>query len=187
MLTVPIEDITELIFTAKLDSNDQENKDRTFVIRMSIIDDEIKIWENESSGFRGGFFYKSPHYREKSKFDPSKAYIGAKFTVNLFTFVLVDAPDSTLNYMESQPDTFPYSDLSIILEKIRAQVKVDELKTKLEAFDPDKIGRIKLDEAQKFLHDEFTDLNEQEIRTILRRYQFYNTNRFDYSQFLVSL
>ena len=154
---------------------------------MSLLDDEIKIWENETAGFRGGFFYKSPHYREKSKFDPSKAYIGAKFTVNLYTFLLVDAPNSTLNYMESQPYVFPYSDLSIILDKIRQQIKREDLKQKFEANDSDKIGRIMIDKAHQFLHKEFPTLNEQEIRTILRRYQFYNTNRFDYNEFLVSL
>lgn len=147
MLNTPKEQIAELIFTAKLDSEDQENKDREFVIRLSILDDEIKIWENETAGFRGGFFYKSPRYREKSKFDPSKAYIGSRLTVNLYTFILVDAPDSTLNYMESQPDTFPYSDLSIVLEKVRQQTNGDELKTKFETYDPDKIGRMKLDEV----------------------------------------
>lgn len=181
------EEITELIFTAKLVSDDVENRDREFVIRMSIIDDEIKIWENETPGFRGGFFYKSPHYREKAKFDPSRAFIGSKINVNLNTFLLVDAPDSTLDYMESQPDTFPYSDLSVVLDKIRHNSDREELRKKFEKYDQEKIGRILLDEAKLFFHDEFTDLNEQEIRTVLRRYQFYNTNRFDYNEFLVSL
>lgn len=187
MYEQPKEEQSELIFAAKMISNEPENKDRSFVIRFSTEDDEIKIWENEMSGFRGGFFYKSPHYRNKGPFDPSIAYLGSEITINLTKFQLIDAPDITFNLMESQPEKYPFSDLNRVCEKLRELKSPEELQNLFKKYDKDNIGRILLSDALKLFKEEFPELNDQEIKTVMRRYRFYNTNRFDYSDLLCTM
>jgi hypothetical protein len=177
----------ELIFTAKLISDDPLNEDRTFIVRFSTSNDEVKVWENDSSGFRGGFFYKSPHQREIGKFDPSIAFIGSVVTVNLTQFLLVGAPDSTLNLMEANPDLFPLSDLSLIMQNLRKKFTADQIRPKFAELDTDRTGRILDTDAYKVLASPELGLSKHEQITITRRYRFYKTNRFLYDDFLSGL
>lgn len=182
------EEPPELVFNAVLVSDDPDNEKRTFIIRFSTVDDEVKIWENESDGFRGGFFYKSPHYREKGKFDSLRCWIGNSVDVNGVLFKLTDAPDSTFNLMETDPDLYPKSDLYSIITRISKLNVKEELRTKFEALDKDKLIRINMDDAEQILtKNEKLLLSQHEIKTILRRFKFYNTNKFSYDEFLLSI
>jgi hypothetical protein len=181
------EDPNELIFTAKLISDDSLNEDRSFIVRFSQSSDEIKVWENDSPGFREGFFYKSPHQREVKKFDPSVAHIGAIVTINLTKFLLIAAPESTLNIMEANPDLFPLSDLSAIMEELRKKLSADQVRSKFTELDTDKIGRIPTNDAFKVLSGPEFGLSKHQQITITRRYRFYETDRFVYDDFLSGL
>jgi hypothetical protein len=177
----------ELIFTAKLISDDSLNENRDFVVRFSLTSDEIKVWENDSPGFREGFFYKSPHHRAPGKFDPSVAYIGAQVTINMAKFLLVGAPESTLNFMEASPDNFPISDLSLIMQKLRLKLTAEQVRPLFLEFDIEKIGRILTSDAFKVLGRPEFGLSRHEQITVTRRYRFYKTDRFTYEDFLSGL
>jgi Ca2+-binding EF-hand superfamily protein len=183
----PRQQSEELIFSAKLVSNDETNSNRIFVVRFSLGDDEIKVWETETDGFRGGFFYRSPHERTIGKFDPSKAFIGSQLRINLVDFILVDAPDSTLNCMESDPDTFPFADLATIINQLRDKNAAEKLRPKFEELDTDKIGRLLIKDVYSVLSDPDLNLNQHQQRTVVRRYRFYQTDRFLYNEFLTAL
>jgi hypothetical protein len=174
----------ELVFTAKIVSDDETNVDRTFVIRFALGDDEIKVWENQSSGFRGGFVYRSPSNRIPGKFDPKFVYIGGRPVINGVEYVLTDASDGALNIMESKPELFVYCDLAEIMSELRKEKTAEELLPKFLAFDKDRIGRVLIDEALKVLADPELKLNCQQIRTVVRRFKFYRTDRFEYEEFL---
>jgi hypothetical protein len=174
----------ELVFTAKIISDDPLNADRSFIVRFSLHDDEVKVWENDSAGFRGGFFYRSPHYREPGKFDPLVPYIGAEVTVNRTRFLLASAPESTLSFMEASPEKFPLSDLSLIMERLRKRLTADRIRPKFAALDADGTGRIPTKDAYAVLAGEEFGLTRHEQITITRRYRFYKTDRFVYEDFL---
>jgi hypothetical protein len=174
----------ELVFNAKMVSEDPLNAERMFIVRFSLADDGVLVWETETAGFRGGFFYRAPHYRTKGKFDPSTAYVGSEITVNLRKFLLVDAPDSTLNIMESEPDMFPYADLSRIIEALRSTVKAEDLRKKFVDVDFDRNGRILMKDALAVLGDPQLGLRKHQQLTIARRYEFFRTGRFVYEDFL---
>ena len=168
----------KLIFSAKMVDDDPDNKGRVFTIAFSLDNDEVKIYEKETNGFRGGFFYKSPHYRTPKKFDPTVPYIGAIIDINGTKFQLIDAPNSTLDLMESMPDDFDVSNLLSIVEKLHLAISKTELENKFLEADKQKINQITLSDAEEVLSS--TNLNPHEIKTILRRYRFYNTNWFIY-------
>lgn len=175
----------ELMFAARMVSDDSNNSGRSFVLRMSMDTDEIKIWENTTTGFRGGFYYVSPHYRNIGSFDPSKAYLGSVVNVNGVDFELVDAPDSTLSLMEANPTDFPFSDLTEVMAQLRINDKArDLIRRGFEAADKEKIGRVLMKDVTEILSDPELNLNKQQIRTICRRFRFYQTERFMYEQFL---
>ena len=175
----------ELIFAARMVSDDPNNANRSFVLRMAMDSDEIKIWENTTTGFRGGFYYVSPHYREIGSFDPAKAFLGSIINVNGVDFELIDADEGTLSIMESSPSEFPFADLTEVMAQLRLNDKAKPLLTsKFEAADKEKIGRVLMKDVVEILSDPELNLNRQQIRTICRRFRFYQTERFMYEQLL---
>ena len=169
----------ELYFSAKMISVDESNQKRCFVVRFSTVNDNVYVWENESDGFRGGFFYKPDHYREKKSFDPLVPYIGNTIEVNHTKFELIDAPDSTLSEMESDPDKYPQSDLMIISQKLKNHK--EELLSDFERIDSEHNQRPLIVKAEEILLSSKYGLTKHEVRTLTRRYCFYRTKRFDYS------
>jgi len=64
----------QLVFTARMAPQDAVNAGCAFIIWMVTSSDEVWVCENETSGFRGGFFHRS---RQVGRFDASMAFIGA--------------------------------------------------------------------------------------------------------------
>ena len=44
-------------------------------------------------------------------------YIGAEIATQGYVFVVTDSDDSTLKYMETEPETFPYSDYNAVITR----------------------------------------------------------------------
>lgn len=179
--------LPELVFEAKMESDDPNNADRTFIIRFSQDDDEIKIWENPSDGYNGGFFYVSPRGRPKKPADPSLPYLGNSITVNGVTFILTEASDSTFNAMEARSDVYPFSDLSTVVQEINKAINKTDLESKFKELDTEKTERIPLEMAKKALEELLPAFNRHQIATILRRYRYYMTNLFAYGEFLLDV
>lgn len=179
------ESIQDLVFSAKIISDDPNFRDRKFSIIFSMNNDSIKVWEKESDGFKGGFFFKTPRTNVTGKFNPNITFIGNIIEINHTSFLLTDAPESTLNYMESQPDLFSVTDLLCIVNKLHECTTKEELLNKFQQIDKNSVNQVNLDEAEKIFSQ--TNLNPHEIRTLIRRYRFYNTKWFLYSDFFAIL
>lgn len=168
-----------LHFSAKLISDDPNNADRKFIVTFSLEDDEIKVWEVQTDGYRGGMFYKSPHYRDEGKPKFSEMFIGSTITVNGASFELLDAPDTTFERMEKQVDDFPFSDLSIIFEKLRKNFNKEKLENIFKEKCIPGTQRIKKSDYSEILSQNDFGLNKHEIITLYRRFKFYSTDTFD--------
>lgn len=175
----------ELRFLAKMISDNPDNDKREFSVIFSLVDDEVKVWENKTDGFDGGFVYKAPHYRPKAPPRYQDMYIGAKVDINRVIYKLYGAPENTYEIMEVDPDNFPMCDLTLITNKLRP------IKEKLESDMMEKIitdtDRARVSDVEHIFEQCGVELTQQEIVSIVRRYKFFNTKTFNVNEFLSTL
>ncbi|CAH0393210.1 unnamed protein product [Bemisia tabaci] len=124
-----------LKFAAKIYTNDVIDQMRQFTITYYLETHIVDIFENptENSGFCGGMFYsgrkvlkpnqdilssKLPEYYKAEDF-----YIGNTITVEGFRFYLASADSRSLEYMEEHCIDFPFSNVLVVLDKVRAAFK----------------------------------------------------------------
>lgn len=174
----------DIVFSAKMVCDNPLNSERKFNIRFGLQSDWVKIWEIATPGFREGFFYKSQYEREKKKPRFDNIHLGAELCINGVKFLLIDAPEPTLSLMESMPNLFPSSDLFLISEKLSAEIKKEAVLEIFTKHDISGCGRIPIGQAKKIIIENTKSLNQQEIETILRRYRFFSTQLFCYSDFI---
>ncbi|XP_042201371.1 EF-hand domain-containing family member C2 [Callorhinchus milii] len=175
-----------LRFSARmvLDSN-PINSERKFVISYFLNDDTMSIFEPpiSNSGVVGGKFLergkiKKPN-QELFKSEPSQyftvhdLFIGAKLCLNGHSFLLVDADEYTLCYMEKHADEFLKGNICSILSKLKTinNDKSLEIKRMFAAQDFGSCGIIRYDQFRDILleiaQEHFTP---HEIMTICRYY-----------------
>lgn len=100
-----------LRFAATFVNPQPEDRDRRFVITYFLNNDTMSIFEkfDRNSGFVGGKFLERMRCKNEASgeyFKPSDLYAGAQVTVNSFKFKLVDADDSTIEFMRQNPRVF---------------------------------------------------------------------------------
>jgi hypothetical protein len=120
-----------LRFVARMVSNHKEDKDRRFVISYRLADDMMTIYEppQRNAGVLGGKFLERTRVLKNMPKDSLSAvsplglsstpeyygiqdlYVGAALVINRHSFVLLDADEFVLNYMESRPQEFPRSNV----------------------------------------------------------------------------
>ncbi|KAM8721070.1 hypothetical protein ACLKA7_007016 [Drosophila subpalustris] len=120
-----------LRFGAKMLSTIRENCERIFVISYFLSDDTMQVQEVavRNSGFLGGEFMKRTRVlmpgqekfscKQPQYYRPCNFFIGATMSIKDFIFHLVSADEFTLMYMEHHPEQFTYTNIELILEKIR--------------------------------------------------------------------
>ena len=71
-------------------------------------------------------------------------YIGADVTFNNFNFIIMDADEYALRYMEKHPESFPHANIQLILAKLRgpATAHVDKIRAVLCSGDPHNTGSL---------------------------------------------
>ena len=121
-----------------------------------------------NSGIVGGkFLQRCQIFRPNS--DGNIPYVAADFFVGAILevyghkFVLHDADEYALNFMEANPSQFPKSDLESIQNNLQSRLKeanVDIAET-FKALDTDGNGYISLDEFRNAIIDLNFDLTEQ--------------------------
>ncbi|XP_044792556.2 EF-hand domain-containing family member C2 isoform X2 [Bubalus bubalis] len=130
-----------LRFFAKLITHKCADVERMFVISYFLSDDTISVFEpiERNSGYTGGMFLKRARVKKpgqevfKSEFleyiKAEELYVGAKVNVNGYLFLLVNADEYTLNYMERNSDKFPLSNIELVIQKLKEkECKSRELK-----------------------------------------------------------
>ncbi|XP_025324577.1 EF-hand domain-containing family member C2 isoform X1 [Canis lupus baileyi] len=122
-----------LRFFAKLITHKCADVDRMFVISYFLSDDTISVFEpiERNSGITGGKFLKRIRVKKpgqevfKSELSEyikaEELYIGATVNVNGYLFLLLNADEYTLNYMETNSDMFPMSSIELILQKLKEE------------------------------------------------------------------
>eukprot|EP01041_Mallomonas_annulata_P008874 gene8874-18373_t len=112
-------------FRARIISNKNSDKNRTFVFQMRLEDDTVQIREPpvRNSGFWGGMFLSGEKLKKAdgSFITPKDIYVGANITAHATIFILEESDEFTLKYMESHCDIWLQSSIDIIREKLLPQ------------------------------------------------------------------
>ncbi|XP_062039565.1 EF-hand domain-containing family member C2 [Lepus europaeus] len=175
----------KLRFFAKLVTEKSLEKDRTFVITYYLDDDTISVFEpiGRNSGFTGGLFLKRSRVKKPGqkvfKSEPSEyiksedLYIGTTVNVNGYLFMLLNADEYTLKYMEKHSDRFPFSNLEFALQKLKElEPRSKEIKQVFAAADSEHTKILDFSTFRELLLDmTVKKISEQEIITISRHYR----------------
>ncbi|CAH0563867.1 unnamed protein product [Brassicogethes aeneus] len=120
-----------LRFEARLVSKNDINCTRSFIISYFLTDDTIQVNEiaKDNSGFKTSCFFqrcpvKLPGQRVFSSeaplyYTPQHMFIGATLIINGFQFVLINADEYALRFMELNPTIYPKANIEVIMEKVR--------------------------------------------------------------------
>ena len=180
-----------LRFMARLDTDAPEDQGRIFVIKYFLADDTVACFEppQKNSGIMGGKFIqrcrlKKPNSHEY--YTQADFYTGACVEFNKFQFVLYQADEYSLSYMESDPESHPMSDLAYISEQLAPVLKEKkgQLGSAFQAADPSSSGFVSYETLQDVLSENDMELNDQVLITIMRRYDLNKDGNIAYNDFL---
>ncbi|KAM5221444.1 EF-hand domain-containing family member C2 [Ctenodactylus gundi] len=174
-----------LRYFAKIMKDKLVNAHRMFVISYFLIDGTLSVFEprDEDSGYTGGLFLKRGRVKRpgqkffKSEFSeyiqPEELYVGTKININGYIFLLVNADEYTLNYMEKNLDKYPYSNLKTALQKLKDEKeKLLEIKSKFADVDFTFTKMVDFPTFRKIMLEITAGkLIDQEIITIARHYR----------------
>ncbi|KAF7284998.1 EF-hand domain-containing family member C2-like [Rhynchophorus ferrugineus] len=123
-----------LRFEAKMKSKIPENCSRNFVISYYLTDDTVSVFEvaKRNSGFATSMFTKRAEVQLPGQkiftskpplcYTPQHMFVGATIIINGFTFILTNADEYALRYMELNCGQFPKANLKHIMEKVREKL-----------------------------------------------------------------
>ncbi|XP_012585733.1 PREDICTED: EF-hand domain-containing family member C2 [Condylura cristata] len=174
-----------LRFFAKLITHKCADVDRMFIISYFLSDDTMSVFEpiERNSGYTGGMFLKRIRVKRpgqevfKSELSEyiqvEELYVGAKVNVNGYIFLLLNADEYTLNYMENNTDKFPYSNLQLALQKLKdEEPKSREIKQVFAAADCNHTKRVDYNTFRDIVMAVTVGkLTDQELITIARHYR----------------
>lgn len=179
-----LEETQDLVFNAKMITENPEEKARVFSINFNLKDKKISILEGKSSFCISPQRFLSPSVvidpSTKSSYTESSFYIGSRIFAAGRIFELVDASDYTLAYMEAYPARFPYTDVDVCFELLK---KVPEnIQLKFEAANPAAFGTMPVEQSREVLYSFHPTLPMHASVTLLRR--FSAEGRFNYQAIL---
>nr|XP_055099423.1 EF-hand domain-containing family member C2-like [Symphalangus syndactylus] len=174
-----------LRFFAKLVTDKSVDLDRRFVVSYYLSDDTISVFEpmQRNSGIAGRMFLKRSRVKkpgqevfksELSEYIKAEdLYIGVTVNVNGYLFHLLNADEYTLNYMEQNADKYPFSNLKLILQKLKQEEgKFRELKQVFKAADCKHTNMMDYNTFRDILMSlTVGNLTEQEFVTIACHYR----------------
>jgi hypothetical protein len=182
---------TILSFHAKLVSSNRDDILRQFIIAFHLEDGCISIQEAviPNSGFRGGRFLqrtKLPNPDTGAPFAPDDLTVGAVVTIANWKFELVGASEGTLRTMEAKADKFTRSDLSGVIVPLIGELRprLGEIRAALLKKDKYKRGRARNEDVRDVLESFGVKFGPQEWTTLVRRFQFADSDTFRYNDFL---
>lgn len=185
---------TVLQFSATIISDNKQDKLRSFVVQYFVEDKAFQVFEKvvPNSGFKGGkFVSKTPSKNPESgkPYEPKDIFLGAKVDINGFRFILQEASEESLKIMESRPDVFVKSDLSLVMTKLRRVLvgQIPKVLVEFQKYDPRKQLIVPLLDLQKVLEAFGIIMGDQEFLTVYRRYQFGRIDGFMYQEFVEAM
>ncbi|ERL90320.1 hypothetical protein D910_07669 [Dendroctonus ponderosae] len=126
-----------LRFKAKMVSQIPENCTRNFIISYFLTDDSLAVFEvgqrNSGTRFSASTFSSRAEVQLPGQkiftskpplsYTPQHMFIGATLIINGFKFVLVEADEYALRYMEINCGQFPKANLKRIMDNVREKLK----------------------------------------------------------------
>lgn len=179
-----------LRYAARFPDPSPQDRGRRFVIVYYLADDTVGVFElpRRNSGFAEGKFIQRAKWKNGDNnqyFRPYDFEVGKVISISGFKFVIDDADEYALNYMEADTETFPQSDLFDIITHAKENVpKCEEVKRFLEGRDPDLTGYVDPRVAQDAIM-KIMGFNEHHALTIVRRWTA--PQGFDYFGFFTAL
>jgi len=143
----------------------------------------------KNSGIMGGKFIQRTRIKKPSSheyYTQADFYTGATVEFNKFRFVLYQADEYSLSYMESDPESHPMSDLAYITEQLAPVLKEkkDVLLAATKKEDPKGVGKISYDVLQDVLSENDMELTDQVLITLMRRFDLDKNGMVSYVDFL---
>ncbi|XP_028379129.1 EF-hand domain-containing family member C2 isoform X1 [Phyllostomus discolor] len=173
-----------LRFFAKLITDKCADEDRLFVISYFLSNNTISVFEpiERNSGYTGGLFLKKMRIKRPRQeviksglseyIQPEELYIGAKVNLNGYLFILLNADEYTLKFMEENSDRYPFSNLELALQKLKDEKsKSTEIKQIFRAADYNLTKTVDYNTFREILMNiTLGKLTDQELITIVRHY-----------------
>lgn len=181
-----------LRFIAQLDTTAPEDRERIFIVSYYLADDTLSVYEPpaRNSGFMGGKFMercRTKNPQTDDYYTSKDLAVGAVFTFRHHRFVLVEADEYTLNYMENKK--FPNSDVSAIVtrlkEKFREQAVL--IRDTFRRVDEDHSGTLNMSEFRRALKKFNFDVSDQELISIMRKFDPDGDGSIRYDEFCASV
>jgi len=181
-----------LRFMARLDTTAPEDQGRIFVVKYFLADDTVAVFEppQKNSGIVGGKFLERTRIKKPQSHEyycQADFYTGAILEFHCWKFVVYQADEYTLSYMESDPDSHPMSDLGYIASQLQP-VMSDKAVVMAEAFsaaDPGKTGLISYEMLQEALMKCDMELNDQVLITLMRRFDLSKDGNIAWQELLM--
>jgi len=177
-----------LRFVAQMDTNSPEDRERLFIISYYLADDTMGVYEPpaRNSGFMGGKFMERCRVKNPGSdmfYKPTDMHVGAVMEFRRHRFILIEADEYTLNYMENKK--YPSSDVSAIVEKLKEKFIQDNalIRDSFRRFDRDHSGVLNMDEFREALRKFNFDVTDQELITIMRRFDPDGDGGIRYNEF----
>jgi len=143
-----------LRFQGQMMNGKTEDENRRFVVAIYMADDSVGVWElrqRNSGHAEGKFALKSKKKNPATGkfFVPTDFQIGTTVEINCTPFKLLRGDDSTLKYMEKNPDDFPCADIRRIGMKLMGLQ--DSLSAKGKTVTPEEVKQLAEDRLGVFL------------------------------------
>ncbi|XP_027594162.1 EF-hand domain-containing protein 1 [Pipra filicauda] len=128
-------DLKVLRYQAALESPVPEDRNRRFILSYFLSDDTISIYEPpiQNSGIPGGKYLKRTRVAKPGStpedpiyFQPSDFTIGSTIEVFGHRFVITDADEYVLNYLERNAESFPATTLQSLRDHFRPRKAVKD-------------------------------------------------------------
>jgi len=182
-----------LRFMARLDTDAPEDQGRIFVIKYFMADDTVAAFEppQKNSGIMGGKFIQRGRVKKPNSheyYTQADFFTGARIEFNKFGFLLYQADEYSLSFMESDPTSHPMSDISYITEQLGPVLKekmsvIMPLLKEMEH--PSKPGFVSYESFQDVLADNDMELNDQVLITLMRRYDYGKDGYINYGDLML--
>jgi len=180
-----------LRFLARLDTVSPEDDGRVFVIKYFLADDTVAVFEppQKNSGVIGGKFLERCRMKKPESHEyycQADFYTGAVLKFNKFSFVVYQADEYSLSYMESDPDAHPMSNVGYICDQLAPVLKEkrDVLHAGFSGADAGASGMVSYEVMQDVMVGNDMELNDQVLITLLRRFDLNKDGNINYNDLL---
>jgi len=181
-----------LRFMGRLDTTAPEDQGRIFVVKYFLADDTVAVFEppQKNSGIVGGKFLERGRIKKPQSHEyycQADLYTGCVLEFHCWKFVVYQADEYTLSYMESDPDSHPMSDMGYIASQLMPVMaeKKEVLSAAFQQADANGTGMVSYEVLQEVLMKCDMELNDQVLISLMRRYDLGKDGNISWKEFVM--